>query len=144
MKAVAAVLVFSAFTSAPAFALAYVKCGQTANLEDGEVTGYEIELSSESDNFTGPAGGTWNLKLKEDAEWLANVDQNDVAQTKETKSRTQINIRISPESALAQGSGVVYKLSDLYDEEPTLEKFKITNANKLLSLGQFQCFTAND
>ena len=43
----------------------YVKCGKSVNVDTGEVSGYELELSSEGkDDYSGPVGKNWNMKLE--------------------------------------------------------------------------------
>jgi len=53
----------SLLLTSPAFASSYVICGKSADLLTQKVAGYELELSSESDNYNGPVGKNWNLKL---------------------------------------------------------------------------------
>lgn len=138
-------LVLSLQTSA-AFANTYVKCGKEASLDNApDVVGYELELSSEdSDGYSGPVGGTWNLKLEnENSEWLAS---NPNIRAKTVKSGDQVNVEITITRGRSSSGpvGTKYLLVDLYSDEPTLEKYTMGGFAGPLMLGTFQCFSGND
>lgn len=132
--------------AAPSLALAhtYVKCGKTADLEEGTVSGYELELSSQGgDDYAGAVGGNWNLKLAEDGEWLA---ANPKITAKKTKvgDDTVIEITIKIAQAASGPVGTRYKLTGLYDDQPTLEKFTMGGFAGTQKIGTFQCISGND
>lgn len=121
------------FSTSSAFASTYAKCGRTADLETFEVTGYELELSSESEDYSGPVGETWNLKLgSESSDWL-DSDRTIVARSYEWNLDTIVEVTLRQE-------GTRYKLVGLYDEEPTLEKTVAGSDD----IEIFHCVSGND
>lgn len=121
------------FFLSTSFAATYAKCGKTANPETFEVTGYELELSSETDSYRGPVSEEWNLKLgSEDSAWL-EYDRSIVARTFESEADTVVEINLRNE-------GIRYRLIGLYDEEPVLEK-TVPESDEIET---FQCISGND
>ncbi len=126
------------------FANSYIICGQTASFDDGmTVTGYELELSSEDDNYSGPVGKNWNLKLKENGEWLKPNDAV-VATSLEKDGDVTVRITIAAASSVTGPVGSQYVLTNLFDEEPVLEKFTMGGFAGSVKIGTFHCVGAYD
>jgi|GEM_PF-2617708 hypothetical protein len=129
----------------PAAANTYIKCGKTADLAAFEVTGYELELSSEgADDYSGPVGEKWNLKLKsESSQWLP-PNQNVTAKNYQENGRTIVEITLKMARSVSGPVGLRYKLIGLYDETPTLEKFTMGGFAGTVKVATFQCLSGND
>lgn len=147
MKSLACILVLLlSFTiSTGAFANTYVKCGRTADFDSGEVQGYELELSSEgADDYSGPVGQKWNLKLEsEDSAWLAR-NRNIVARSYMSDDDTVVEITIKQAITASGPVGHQYKLVGLYDETPKLFKYTMGGFAGSVLIGTFQCLSGND
>jgi hypothetical protein len=142
------VKLFSLFTvcsffSSWAFANTYVICGTAVDPEEQIVTGYELELSSEDDEYSGPVGKTWNLKLEKNSDWLP-FSKRVVAKTSKVANDTIIEIEITQAQSASGIVGTVYKLIGLYNEQPILEKYTMGGFAGSIKIGTFQCLSAND
>lgn len=131
------------FFSAPAFANTYVMCGKSVDLENQIVDGYELELSSENDEYTGAVGGNWNLKLDLNSDWLTPSPKVTATQS-EVAGNTIIEIKIVTARSASGAVGSVYKLIGLYDEEPVLEKYTMGGFAGSVKIGTFKCQSGND
>lgn len=131
--------------SSSAFANTYVKCGKTADFDSYEVTGYELELSSEgADDYSGPVGTNWNMKLgSEDSEWL-KPNKKITAKSYEVDGDTVVEITVKMAATPSGAVGTVYKLIGLYNEAPTLEKYTMGGFAGFLKVGTYQCLSGND
>lgn len=143
-KLLAVLCAFCASTTA--FANTYVKCGKAVNLDIPDVTGYELEISSENDRYTGSVGKNWNLKLHSEAsDWLdAATNKNVVAKSSKKSGDTIIEITIAVDQAGGRPVGTLYRLIGLYDDQPRLEKYALGPYSAPEKTGTFQCFSAND
>lgn len=139
------VLILGTLFYSAAFANTYVKCGVKADWESFSVTPYELELSSEgSDDYTGPVGVNWNMKLgSEDSEWLA-PNANIVAKTTMVEGNTIVDITVKYAEAATGPVGIRYKLIGLFDEEPRLEKYSMGGFLGPYKLASFECLSAHD
>ena len=139
MKTLSSLLVLY-FFSQSVMAYTYIKCGQETDFDSFSVSGYELELSSESDNYSGPVGKEWNLKLgSEDSEWLA-VNSNITATQKEDDS---IEITIKKGQSVTGAVGIKYVVKDLWEEEPTVEKYSVGGFAGLRKIATFKCLNGN-
>lgn len=130
--------------SVEAFSYTYVKCGKSVDFENFVVSGYELELSSESDDYMGTVGGTWNLKLKsEDSDWLP-ASRNITAQSSIVDGDTIIQIIIIFDRTPSGPVGLRYKLIGLYDDAPVLEKYTMGGFAGSVKTATFECFSGND
>ena len=128
------------------FANTYVKCGLEASFEKApDVVGYELELSSEGeDDYSGPVGDKWNMKLgSEDSEWLGNTSQV-TARNYLKDGDTIVEITIVIGTSVGGPVGTRYVLTSLYDDEPKLEKFTMGGFAGTILIDTYQCFTGND
>ena len=134
---------FLAFFAPAAFANTYVKCGKKV-LND-KVYGYELELSSESpDEYSGPAGRKWNIKLfKERSEWL-DLSPNIVAKNYRKDGKTVVEITMKYGQTRSGPVGLHYVLSDLYADYPTLEKSTFGGFAGTVKVGTYECISGND
>lgn len=131
------------FFSTTALANVYIKCGKTANGDEATVTGYELEVSSESDNFNGPVGNNWNLKLDETGDWLPATNLI-TAKSVEKDTTTTVSIKIKQGDSLTGAVGTEYELVGIYDDKPSLKKFTMGGFTGKILIGTFECFSAND
>ncbi len=138
----ATVVIFATISMTSVSASTYVKCGRTVNLETEEVTGYELELTSES-SYNGPAGKNWSLKLDEHAEWM-KLNPKIVASQYEELDNTIVEVRITDAMATSGPVGTRYKLIGLYDDEPVLEKYTMGGFAGTVRVGKFKCFSSID
>jgi hypothetical protein len=140
MKTILSILV--ALISTSAFANTYVKCGQKANLDTFEVKGYELELSSENDKYTGEVGKNWNLKLgSENSEWL----ENNKNITASTDKNGVITIFVRKFQTVSGYIGTRYVLTGLYDDQPVLEKYTLGGGIVgPMKVGTLECVSGND
>lgn len=136
-------LVFFTMVSSSAFASTYVKCGKAIDTETLETQGYELELSSESDRYTGHVGGEWNLKLKESGDWL-KPNRNVTAKTTKVDGTTIIEVTIKQAQAASGPVGLRYRLVGLWDEEPVLEKYSMGGFVGTRLLEKFKCVGTSD
>lgn len=123
----------------------YVICGKTVDIDSFTIQGFELALSSEgSDAYKGPVGKSWNLKLgSEDSDWLA-PNKNVIAKTSKTDGKTAVEIIIKNAQTPSGPVGTRYVLSDLYDDEPVLEKYTFGGFAGKVKAGEFRCLTGND
>ena len=144
MKSFYLALVVS-FFSPQSFANTYVKCAEAIDSETFEVTNYELELSSEgSDDYSGPVGINWNLKLEsEESNWLA-PNLKIMAKTSTEDGQTIVEITIEVGSSISGPVGTRYVLTGLYDEAPVLEKFTMGGFAGTVKIGTYECFSSND
>lgn len=127
-----------------AYANTYVICGKTVNPETQEVTGYELELSSEGDdNYSGPVGKNWNMKLSENADWLKSSSKI-TAKNYQEDNDTTIEITIEEGKSVTGPVGTTYKLMGLYSDAPVLEKYTLGGFAGSVKIGTFQCAASND
>src|SRR5688500_16205914 len=118
-------LLIASFFTPVSFANTYVKCGLEASFDRApDVVGYELELSSEGeDDYSGPVGEKWNMKLgREDSEWL-EPNSKVTAKNFLKGEDTIVEITIEIGSSVTGPVGTRYVLTSLYDDEPTLEKY---------------------
>lgn len=130
--------------SIKAHSYTYVRCGQSVDFENFEVSGYELELSSESDDYTGTVGGTWNLKLKsEKSDWLP-ASRNITAQSSVENGDTIVQIVIIFDRTPSGPVGIRYKLIGLYDDAPVLERYTMGGFSGSVKTARFECYSGND
>jgi len=140
---ICAIIVSLAFVQ-PALAYTYVKCGKTVSVEDLTTEGFELEISSETDEYSGAVGGNWQMKLgSEDSKWLKS-NRNIVAKKTVNKKSTDIDISIIKANTPSGPVGTQYKLFGLYSEQPRLEKYNVGGFTGYLKVGEYQCASAND
>ena len=139
------VIVLSLSSSFAAQANTYVKCGKTVDFEAFEVTNYELELSSEgSDDYSGPVGKNWNMKLgDEDSDWL-EFNPAITAKNYEENDTVVVEIKIKTATSASGAVGTRYKLIGLYDEAPILEKYTMGGFAGAVKIGTYQCLSGND
>lgn len=144
MKIISFVTLCATILSSSVYANTYVKCGAFVDLEAGKVSGYELEISSENDHYSGPVGKNWNLKLDEQADWL-NINSKITARSfKDANDNTVVEIAIKKAQATTGPVGTLYKLIGLYDDEPILEKYTMGGFAGTIKTGTFKCQSAND
>lgn len=127
------------------FASAAAVCGKAVDLDNYAVTeGFEFAISAEDDDFNGPVGSTWFLKLgkngatENDSEWIENDSNIIGSMSKVKKGSTNISVTIKPEE-IGQPT-IKYVLYDLYyDGVLKLEKYE----NDTL-VGTYDCASAID
>ena len=132
-------------TSLPVFANTYVICGETVDIETSTVKGYELELSSEgADEYKGPVGKLWQMKLEDQSSNWLSANENIVARNYVKGDDHVVEIIISQARSASGFVGTLYKLTGLYDEQPTLEKFTMGGFAGTIRVGHYQCLTGND
>lgn len=136
--------IFSLFAlfSSSAFAISYVKCGDSVNLKKWEVTGYELEVFSQDSDFSGPAGENWDLRLDENSPWIGD-DKNITAKTLPYGLSTLVEITIVNGKSATGPVGIKYKLIGLYDAQPVLEKYTMGGFAGTVKVKTFQCYRGN-
>ncbi|MCB0411951.1 MAG: hypothetical protein KDD22_05455 [Bdellovibrionales bacterium] len=140
IKSFAVILV--AMFSSYSLANISIKCGKTADFENFTVTEFELLISSEDDNFDGPVGGSWNMKIgSEDSEWL-DYNPNVTADLVQGPGSKFVEITIKEDMSGAVGSK--YKLFNLYDETPILEKYTMGGFVGSLRVGIYACVSLID
>lgn len=144
MKKLVYLVICSSFLGSSVFAQSYVKCGTDVDLDTMEVTGYELEMSSDNDDYSGPVGENWNLKLDENGDWLSPRRNVLARSLQDSNQRTLVEITISKGATATGAVGTVYKLIDLYSEEPVLEKYTMGGFAGTVKLGTFKCLSGND
>ena len=142
MKKILFLLVLTSASSA--FASAYSKCGKSVNPDTLETTGYELEISSGDDKFSGPVGKNWDLKLKEDGDWLPASRNITAKSYEDANGQTIVEISIVQARTASGAVGIKYKLIGLYDDQPVLEKYNIGGVTGPLKTDTFQCVSGND
>ena len=136
-------LVGSLAVAAPAFATSFVHCGTSID-DDGNVAGFELAVSSDVDEYSGPVGGTWNLKIgSENADWLPE-DANVVAGETRAGGRINLEILISGPRSSASPLDTRYVIRDFYSETPRLTKYAEGGPNGDVVLGRYACVSAHD
>lgn len=132
--------------SVQAHASSYVMCGKKVHQNaDGDlhVTGYELELSSGNDDYSGIVGKNWNLKLQENGDWLESTKKI-TAKSYEENDTTIVEVSIINGISPSGPVGTKYKLIGLYDDYPSLEKYNIGGFTGNVKIDTFACFSGND
>jgi hypothetical protein len=135
------------FSSSSAFANAYVKCGKSVNQETNKVTGYELELSSDNDNFSGVVGKNWNLSLEKENNWMKTKgNENVTAQmNKDKEYNVTVEVFIRGAKTASGWTGTRYVLANLYSDFPTLEKWTLGGGIVgPMKQGSYKCYSGND
>ncbi len=126
------------FMTSSAQAYSYIKCGDSVDFENSIVEGYELEIYSTNDNYHGPVGQNWNLKLNnENSEWLDYTEH--VFGRQLTYNRVEIYIIIanSPTGVV----GTKYKLFELFSKRPILEKYTMGGFVGTMKIATFNCIS---
>lgn len=144
MKVIFAVLIGS-IVSLAASANTHIICGKSIDWDNYAVKGYELELSSENDEYQGLVGNRWYLKLgSEDSEWI-DSDPNISARTIESEdSDTVVEVIVKQAEAASGPVGYRYRLVNLFDDEPTLEKYSMGGFVGTLLLEKLKCMASYD
>lgn len=131
------------FFSQALWANSYIVCGSGAYQEDGmEFENPELVLSSENDKYTGKVGKNWNMHLG-DGNWIEKG--NITAKTVELPDGTKnVEIEIVQAMGATGPVGQRYILTDLYSDEPSLQKFTIGGFVGLALTGTYGCHAAFD
>lgn len=140
------VLFSTLFLANLASASVIVKCGVKADVDNFEVTGYELELSSQDDNFEGVVGGTWEMKIgSEKSKWLKKNPKITAQTTQNEDGDTVVEVFMRGARTPTGYTGTRYVLIGLYSDQPALEKWSlgggIIGRRKLAT---FQCVTGID
>ena len=135
---------FITFTASQANAAIWISCGKGKVLDGGIFEKEEAQFSSEDDNFSGSLGGTWEMKLGH-TDWL-NPSKKVTAKTTEADGVTTVEINIVTGKANGKTPvGTRYVLTDIYTDEPTLEKFNLSGGFAgNTKTGTFKCVTGID
>lgn len=129
-----------------ASASSIVKCGVTADVDEFEVTGYELELSSQDDNYNGVVGGTWEMKIgSEKSKWLKKNPKITASTSENKDGDTVVEVILRGARTPSGYTGTRYVLIGLYSDQPVLEKWSlgggIVGRRKLAT---FQCVAGLD
>ena len=136
------ILILATLLPALSFASTYVVCGKHVDSEM-RAAGYELEISSEDDAYSGSVGKSWNLKLQENGDWLS-ANKNITAKKTELNDVTIIAITLVSGRSVSGAVGTVYKLIDLYSERPVLEKYSMGGFVGSQKIGTYECMSGND
>lgn len=122
-----------------AHAKTHLLCAESIDPVSGKVEGFELELLSESDRFSGPVGHSWTLKWGSlNSDWLKFRDHI-TAETYGSNGDTVIEIKIKIAETSSGPVGILYKLVGLYQNSPILEKYAMGGVVGLLKTDTFQC-----
>lgn len=140
------ILFATLFLTNMAFASSIVKCGVKADVDNFEVKGYELELSSQNDDFSGAVGGTWHMKVgSEKSKWLKKNPKITAETSENEDGDTVVEVVLRGARTPTGYTGTRYVLIGLYSEQPTLEKWSlgggIIGRRKLAT---FECVAAQD
>ena len=144
MKFALALLTFTLF-SVGAHASTYTICGDKIDMENMKAEGYVLEVSSEDDDFNGVSGGTWALKLQPgpNGKWIEK-NPNITAKSQRVKGKTNVEISVVIGRSPTGPVGNTYLIKNIYNENPTLEKYTMGGfAGKVLEK-TVQCESAVD
>lgn len=127
----------SAFSSA-ALARHFVECGVSADDRTGIIKGFELAVYLEDrGQFTGNPGTLWNLQLgSERTRWI-DGDRSIVASS-ERKFGLEI-VEIQLNKTAARPLAIRYKLIDLWNRTPTLEKYYFGGTAEPQFVSRFEC-----
>lgn len=126
-----------------AHAAVWISCGNGKELDEGLYEVQEAQFSSESNKFKGAVGGTWHLKIG-NGDWLA-PHRNITAKSTKKDGVTTVEVVIKIGNTPSGPAGTRYVLTDIYSEEPTLEKFNLSGGfGGNLKVGTFKCLSGND
>lgn len=133
----------SLYFSNTAFASVYVLCAKEISPDSLDLEGYELELSSQEDLFQGPVGGSWEMRIEREGDWLAMIT-GIVAKNYLFKQMSIVEVRVSAGILKNEEALVIYRLVDIYGENPYLEKFHLENSKAPVKIAQFQCLSSVD
>lgn len=140
----------------------YIECGKNVDVDNGTVEGFHFALSTEesTDSFAGPVGGSWELKLTQefaksmglalqepraDANlgWVKPT-QKVTAKDLSTEESDVVEITLVREQSTTGEAGRMYRVLDLYSDEPTAEEFTFGGIAGYVKTGSFKCYSSND
>lgn len=135
---------FVATLSLSAFGSSYYICGETVNPDNGTVTGYELEMSSVNDDYSGVVGENWNLKLEQDGDWIATRPSITAKTTQNASGEDVVTVTVVHAQSASGMVGTQYKMSGLYDDQPVLEKYTMGGFAGSVKIGTYNCISAID
>ena len=116
-----------------------ISCGSGSPREESPFfSSPEIQVSSEDDVYRGAVGGTWDLKLKDQADWMKATPQVKASMVKSPGGETIVTITLLRNDGLSP-TGIKYVLTGLYSESPKLEKFAVGGFAGGSKTGEFSC-----
>jgi hypothetical protein len=139
MKSLIPALFAFAF-SVPCFAATYIVCGDEPVQQDATFKKIAVEISSENDDFNGKTGGSWFLSYG-GFNWIEKG--NITAKQSKKNGVTSVEVKVIDDNAQG-GVGTRYVFTDIYADEPQVEKFALGGFAGGTSLGKWSCFSALD
>ncbi len=138
------VQIFATTVSASAFGSSYYICGKTVNPDNGTVTGYELEISSGDDDYSGVVGENWNLKLAQDSDWISPRPGITAKTTQNSNGEDMVTVTVVQGQSASGLVGTQYKLNGLFDDEPVLEKYTMGGFAGSIKTDTFKCISSID
>jgi hypothetical protein len=139
--ALAALTVLFANTS---HASIYISCGTgEPNEEMSYGENQELQISSADDVFEGPVGGTWELKLGANEDWMQPTPSVTAVLTGVEGARG-VEVTIQSANTPSGPVGIRYILNDIYSDTPSLEKYTYGGFTGAMKIGEYNCVSAID
>jgi hypothetical protein len=140
-------LISAVLFSFMANASTYVQCGKQVNIDPEtsvvSVDSYQLEVSSDDDDYSGAVGISWNMKVDNPVgDWMP-TNPRITAKSYSEDGIFVVEITHIIDNSLGGPVGVVYKILDFYSDFPTLEKYNLGGFTGFLKVGRFECFSSH-
>ena len=135
---------FVATISTSAFGSSYYICGKAVNPDNGDVTGYELEISSGDDDYSGVVGESWNLKLEQGSDWIKPRPGITAKTTQNSDGEDMVTVTVVQGQSASGSVGTQYKLFGFFNDEPVLEKYTMGGFAGSIKINTFKCISSID
>lgn len=125
--------------STSSYASTHVVCGQRIDPISFEVHNFELATESVVDEFAGPVGANWNLRLADSGSGWMEPNSNFEASTYQDGQATVVEIELRISQAMTGPVGLTYLLIHPFSEKPVLEKYALGGYMHNVKLGSFEC-----
>ena len=140
MKLTALLVGFAVAAPVLAHASIEINCGQNYNDDKGDYKKKVIQVSSEDDNFSGPAGKNWSLwKGKRRSESKGSKYTAVLSADHATLTITAVTAQ-TPSGPV----GTKYIISKPYEDAPTLSVTNLGGVTGPIQTGSFDCMGSQD
>jgi len=132
---------FSAL-SGHAFGSVFVDCGTQPNPDEGSFENVVFSVSSEDDDFSGPAGKNWHLTVNgKDVVGQSATAKIDL----DPRSRlTVLTVLVQIGNSASGPVGTEYRVGNPYTDEPKLEIFNMGGFTGRIRTATYACFATTD
>ena len=121
MKNLNLLTLIALLSSSSAFCAASIDCGKPNHLEDGAIANPELSISSETDNFSGPAGKNWLLFMAGAERKSTSKAPVSAKMVKNADGSKSVIIQIQDAKSVTGPVGTQIRIQKLYTDKTVAE-----------------------